>query len=120
MFFQLMLTMLLVWGVAEALCRVLLRLSPTGFVIGLLRFEEPTEPKRPRLDPATSELEHVLEERQQELERARARLDLAQRTAELTSELADREGELRAAEARLAQIEELRDAGFWKNSSPRT
>ena len=116
MFAQLLITLTLVWILAEVLCRWILGMSVTAAareLLGLSDADE-VEPQAtatlPVVEPNAS-LRRLVGERRRELAETGSRLELAVEAAEVAEQLARREAELTAAEGRLAAVEGRRKVG---------
>ena len=111
MFAQLVITLVIVWALAEVLCRLILETSVAAAAREL--FTDPDVPEaEPRAAAAAVEpnasLRRLLGERRRKLAETKSRLELAVEAAEVAEQLARQEAELDDAEGRLAEAERRR------------
>ncbi len=115
MFVQLLITLAIVWIIAEVLCRWILGSSVADAARDLLGLAAEASPDaagqavvaRAATEPNAT-LRQLLSDRQRELSETGDRLELAAETADVSEQLALREGELAVTEGRLAEIEKRR------------
>ncbi len=113
MFAQLVITLAIVWFLAEVLCRLILETSVAAAARELFGWNDDREAEpraaapRPVIEPNAS-LRRVLGERRRKLAETKSRLELAMEAAEVAEQLALRQAELDAAEGRLAEAEQRR------------
>ena len=111
MFAQLLITLVVVWLIAELLCRVILGQSLAVAARDLVALDDAPEAEpqavAPVIEPHAT-LRRLLGDRQRELAETKSRLELAMEAAEVAEQLALREAELAVAEGRLAEVEQRR------------
>ncbi len=122
MFAQLVITLVIVWIIAEVLCRLILGPSVATAARELLGITEETRPASsapnsenasgapPAAEPNAT-LRRLLADRRRKLAEASARLELTAEAAEVAEQLALREAELAVTEGRLAEVEHRRSGG---------
>lgn len=110
MFAQLLITLALVWIIAEVLCRWILGRPVAAAARELfgLADERSSATAKPRAIEPNASLRRLLADRQRELAETGDRLELAAETADVSERLALREAELAVTEGRLAEIEHQR------------
>ena len=117
MFVQLLITLAIVWFIAEALCRLVLGLSVTAATRELFGVHV----DGPRAAPGdaggaveavalkpNAALRRLLSERRRKLAETGDRLELTAEAAEIAEQLARRDAELAVTECRLAETERRR------------
>ena len=115
MFAQLVITLLIVWLIAEALCRIVFRSSLAAAARELFSLEDPPEADSraaatpPVVEPHAT-LSQLLKDRRRSLVETEERLALARETADVSERLAVREADLELTEQRLAEVEQRRRA----------